>query len=222
VDSEKVAKRGYRSRLRAERAADTRERIITAARELFASHGFEAATVAAIAESAGVAEPTVYATFGSKRAIMAALLARTELDAQAPAWFEKISNEPDPATKLDLFAAWSRTIFTTSQDLAVAVHRGAAFAELREEAEHHRRQAIDDLIATLDAAGALRHDLPVKQAADRAWILTGPELYLLATTCGWTPSRYQRWLAELLRDQLLHFEPGNKTISERARPNRPH
>jgi AcrR family transcriptional regulator len=220
VDSEKVVKRSYRSHLRAERAADTRERITTAARELFTSHGFEAATIAAIAERAGVAEPTVYATFGSKRAIMAALLARTELDAQAPAWSEKISNEPDPAAKLDLFAAWSRTIFTTSQDLSVAVHRGAAFAELREEAEHRRRQAIDDLIATLDAAGALRDDLPVKQAADRAWILTGPELYLLATTCGWTPSHYQRWLAELLRDQLL--QPGSKPISKRPRPSRPH
>jgi AcrR family transcriptional regulator len=213
VDSEKVAKRGYRSRLRDERAADTRERIVTAARELFVNQGYDAATVAAIAERAGVAEPTVYATFRSKQAIMAALMARTEREAQLPAWLDKISKEPDPASKLDLFAAWSRTLFTISHDLASAVLRGGPFAELLDEGERHRRQAIDDLIAVLNAAGALRHDLPRRQVADRAWILTGPEVYLLATACGWPPTRYQRWLAELLRDQLLQPEPGSTPVS---------
>src|SRR6266571_3883132 len=89
----KMKQRSYRSRLREERAADTRERIVTAARALFASRGLEGATIAAIAEHAGVAVPTVYATFGSKREIMAALLARTEADAEAPAWSERIRRE---------------------------------------------------------------------------------------------------------------------------------
>ena len=58
-----------------ERAADTRRRITTAALDLFTEHGF-GATITAIAERAGVAPQTIYATFGTKGAILQALLAQ--------------------------------------------------------------------------------------------------------------------------------------------------
>lgn len=197
------AKRGYRSRLRAERAQDTRERIVTAARELFAARGVEGTTVAAIAAQAGVAEPTVYAAFGSKRDIMAALLARTEQQARGPAWAGQIAAEPHPSGKLALFAAWSRELFETSHDLIAAAHRSPAVTELAGEGDRRRRQAVESLVAALAEAGALRPGLTREQAADRAWILTGPEIYLLAAACGWSPQDYQHWLADLLTAQTL-------------------
>jgi AcrR family transcriptional regulator len=196
-------KRAYRSRLRDERAEDTRERIVTAARQLFATRGVDGATVAAIARQAGVAEPTVYATFGSKREIMAALLARTEQEAHADAWAGQIAAEPDPARKVGLFARWSRELFTASQDVVTAVHRGPAIAELASEGDRRRREAIEALVAAVAAAGVLKPGLTARQAADQAWILTGPEVYLLAAACGWTAGNYQDWLAALLREQLL-------------------
>jgi AcrR family transcriptional regulator len=198
-----VEKRTYRSRLRDERAADTRDRIVTAARELFAARGFGGATMAAIADQAGVAQQTLYATFGSKRDIAAALLARMEDEAEAPVWLERITNESDPRSKLALFAAWSNALFTTSRDVVVAVHRGPAITDLMEEGERQRRQAIDALVTSLHASAALRSDITVQQAIDRAWILTGPEIYLLATSCGWEPREYQDWLSALLADQIL-------------------
>jgi AcrR family transcriptional regulator len=202
-------KRGYRSRLRDERAEDTRERIVTAARQLFAAHGVDGATVAAIASQAGVAEPTVYATFGSKREIMAALLARTEHEANAGTWAGQIATEPDPARKVGLFARWSRELFTSSHDVIAAAHRGPATAELASEGDRRRREAIEALVAALASAGALRPGLTTRQAADRAWILTGPEVYLLAATCGWTAQDYQDWLAALLCEQILKLAAGN-------------
>jgi AcrR family transcriptional regulator len=181
---------------------------VTAARELFASRGITGATVAAIAAQAGVAEPTVYATFGSKREIMAALLVRTEGTAQAPAWAEQIADEDDPARKLDLFAGWSRALFTSSHDLVAAVHRSPAVIELMDEGNRRRREALESLIGTLKVAGALRTDITVEEAVDRAWILTAPELYLLATvSCSWSPEAYQDWLSALLRDQILLSSP---------------
>jgi AcrR family transcriptional regulator len=198
-----TGKRRYRSRLRDERAEDTRERIVTAARELFADRGVEGATVAAIARQAGVAEPTVYAVFGSKREIMAALLARTEQEAGAGAWAGQIAAEPDPAAKVGLFARWSRELFTSSHDVVAAAHRGPATAELASEGDRRRREAIEALVAAVAAAGALKPGLTARQAADRAWILTGPEVYLLAAGCGWTAESYQDWLAALLREQIL-------------------
>ena len=204
----RVEKRAYRSRLREERAEETRERIVTAARELFATRGIAGATVAAIAAQAGVAEPTVYATFGSKREIMAALLVRTEGAAQAPAWAEQIANEDDPARKLDLFAGWSRALFTGSHDLVVAVHRGPGVTELTDEGSRRRRKTLEGLLGTIEGAGTLRADITVEEAVDRAWILTGPELYLLATaSCGWSPEAYQDWLSATLHEQILQSSP---------------
>ena len=59
-------------------------------------------------------------------------------------------------------------------------------------------------MTTLEASGALRAGLSRGQAADRAWILTGVELYLAATDgCGWPDTAYAEWLAELLISQLL-------------------
>jgi hypothetical protein len=134
---------------------------------------------------------------------MAALLARAEADAEAPTWSERIRREADPRTKLQLFAAWSRALFTTGRDVIAAVFHGPAVSELHDEGNRRRRQAIDALVAALAAAGALRPDITAQQAADRAWILTGPEVYLLATACGWSPEQYQDWLAALLSHQLL-------------------
>lgn len=176
---------------------------MTAARQLFAARGVDGATVAAIARQAGVAEPTVYAAFGSKRQIMAALLARTELEARAGAWAGQIAAEPDPARKVGLFARWSRELFTSSHDVVAAVHRGPATAELSGEGDRRRRQAIEALVAAVAAAGALRAGMTEGQAADRAWILTGPEVYLLASGCGWTAEDYQDWLAAVLGEQIL-------------------
>ncbi len=96
--------RPYRSPRRERGAADTRRRIAAAAGELFAENGFEATTVVSIAQRAGVAVPTVYATFGSKGAIVGALLTQLEADADGPDWARRIALESDPHRKLAAFA----------------------------------------------------------------------------------------------------------------------
>jgi AcrR family transcriptional regulator len=50
-----------------------RERILEAARALFASHGFEAVTMSEVAAEAGVARATVFNHFGSKGALVDAI-----------------------------------------------------------------------------------------------------------------------------------------------------
>jgi TetR/AcrR family transcriptional regulator len=56
---------------------DTRERILDAAEEAFASGGYAAARVAGIAEAAGVNKAMLYYYFGSKDALYQAALERT-------------------------------------------------------------------------------------------------------------------------------------------------
>jgi hypothetical protein len=43
-----------------------------------------------------------------------------------------------------------------------------------------------------------------RRAPDRAWVLSGVEMYPGATgECGWPDAEYARWLAGLLTGQLL-------------------
>jgi AcrR family transcriptional regulator len=73
--------RGYDSRLRLQRAAETRERIVAAGSELL--HGspvrdWQALTVRAVAERAGVNERTVYRHFVNERGLRDAVMHRLE------------------------------------------------------------------------------------------------------------------------------------------------
>lgn len=64
-----------------------RERLLTAARELFYADGY-GVSVDAIAERAAVAKPTVYAHFGSKEALIAAVLQFVDEE-----WFAELGAE---------------------------------------------------------------------------------------------------------------------------------
>ncbi|MFY9915710.1 MAG: helix-turn-helix domain-containing protein, partial [Nocardioidaceae bacterium] len=71
-------KRSYRSPRREAQAARTREAIVEVTRRLLAAGGLSDVTMDAIAAEAGVSVQTVYATYGSKAAILSALLDRLE------------------------------------------------------------------------------------------------------------------------------------------------
>src|SRR4051812_49676602 len=56
--------------LRAARIADTEERIVAAARELFVRDGYAATTLAAVADAARVGHRTLYVRFGTKAELL--------------------------------------------------------------------------------------------------------------------------------------------------------
>ena len=83
--------RAYKSPLRAEKAAETRRLITTAAGEVFSERGYAGATMAQIAERAGVSIESVHAV-GTKPALL--ILAFKQAYAGASGW-KTILDEPD-------------------------------------------------------------------------------------------------------------------------------
>ena len=67
-------KRSYHSRVRQRQAEETHQRVLVAAHSLFASYGYAATTLEAIAEIAEVSPKTVAVVFGSKRAPVAEVI----------------------------------------------------------------------------------------------------------------------------------------------------
>jgi AcrR family transcriptional regulator len=92
---------GLPVRVTAETKAATRQRIIQAARRLFAANGFEAATTRDIAIAAGIASGTLFNYFPTKEAVLACLAADAAAAAQVE--FEETAG-PAVSFEEDLFA----------------------------------------------------------------------------------------------------------------------
>ena len=73
-DNVKAGKRRYNAPRRVTQAADTRDAIMGAARNLFVEQGYAATTVAEIAAAAGVSVDTVYASIGRKPVLLRELV----------------------------------------------------------------------------------------------------------------------------------------------------
>jgi hypothetical protein len=77
-------------------------------------------------------------------------------------------------------------------------------AALLAEQTRHRQHGQGQIAHLLARTGALRPQLRERDAADIIHALMSPEVYrLLVGDRGWDPERYERWLTEILIDQLL-------------------
>jgi AcrR family transcriptional regulator len=204
---EEVKPRRYDSSRRKLAAAQTRSSILTAARELFISHGYGTTTVAAIAERAGVAQDTVYAAVGTKPAIFRLLIesALSGRDEPVPGaqreYAVKMRAAPDVRSKLAIYAAAVTVIQGRLAPLFVALRAAASanpeLAQLRHEISERRARNMRDLADDLALTGELRADLGRDEVADVIWSMNASEYYaLLVLERGWTPERFQRWLLD--------------------------
>ncbi|MGH3448696.1 MAG: hypothetical protein ACRDP4_13840, partial [Nocardioidaceae bacterium] len=102
-------------------------------------------------------------------------------------------------------------LYATGRGLIAAIQGAStepAIGEVHAQGDRNRREWLTGVVAALDRADALRPELTETEALDRAWVLTGFELYFRATDgCGWTDTGYQRWLAALLHEQLCRPDP---------------
>ena len=105
-----ISKRAYDASSRRKSAEGTRQSIIDAARGLFLDKGYAATTMPAIAQAAGIALDTVYATVGKKATLFRLLIemAISGSDRAVPAeerdYVRAIREEADAARKLHLYA----------------------------------------------------------------------------------------------------------------------
>jgi hypothetical protein len=78
--------------------------------------------------------------------------------------------------------------------------------EVRQEVareQERRRAGMAEFTALIDS-GSLKTELDVDRAADVAWALTEPRLYVgLVRERGWTNDQYRQWLSAQLVAGLL-------------------
>jgi len=205
-------KRRYDAPRRRQAAARTRAAILDAARALFTERGYTATPMTAIADRAGVALDTVYASVGRKPDL-ARLLIETAIsgtDQAIPAeqrdYVRAIQAAPDADTKIAIYAA---AVAATAPRLALvhSIIQQAAPAEpelaaLWHEIAERRAANMRRFVANLATVTPLRLD--PGEAADIVWATNAAEMYqLLIGQRGWTPQQYQRFLTDTWRRLLL-------------------
>lgn len=94
-----------RGRARKQPAEVRREEILDAAVRVFAHSSYHVAGTADIARKAGIAEPTIYRHFGSKRELYLAALQRCG-DMIAKAFGDIAARQPDPLQALHEMGEW--------------------------------------------------------------------------------------------------------------------
>ena len=200
-------KRRYHSPKRERQARQTREQIVGAARRLFARDGFAKTTVEAIAREAGVSAQTVYASVGSKRGIVLALLDRMEIEGGNEELRRELAASKDPRWQLRAIVRFNRRLFERGRDVLDVVMATRADADVEafgRAGEVRRREGQARWVRAWAEAGVLRPDLDEGAAADVLWALTGPELYwLFAVNSSWSGSKFEEWLFGTLESQLF-------------------
>ena len=144
----------------------SRERILEAARRVYARHGFRGATTRLIAIGAGVNEVTLFRTFGSKSALLEAVLEQYSAADSQPAFPDEPS---DPLAELTRFVATS--LERVREMRPILVHTMSEIDERPEAAEfacrgrHDVHDTITSYIRRLQARGMAAPDVDVDVAA---------------------------------------------------------
>lgn len=207
-------RRSYNSTRRRAQARETRLQIIAAARKLFIEHGYSGATIEAIAQEAGVAPETIFAIFGNKRSILAALVQVSVGGDERPVPLlqrpgpQAVLHEPDPVVQVRRFAEDISSILERVAPLFEVMRMAAKtepeIAEMLQGILGERRRNLAVFVNNLAAHTPLRAGLDETEAVDTVWAIASPEMFTLLTRDrGWTRERYAAWLEEVLRRLLL-------------------
>jgi AcrR family transcriptional regulator len=200
-------RRSYDSTSRRKSADNTVQSILDAARTLFMEHGYNATTMSAIAERAGIALDTIYAAVGRKPKLLRLLIegaisGREEpIPAEERPYVRAIRAESAAVGKLRIYAAALCAIHPRLAPMVRILQMAAPFdaelAALWREISTRRASNMllfaEDLLAT----GQIRAEAPAQQIADIVWSTGSPEFYLLLVgERRWGIEAFEKWLGD--------------------------
>lgn len=189
-------------------AEETRQVILDAALALFTSRGYGATSVADIAERAGVALATVYASIGAKPLLLRLLLDRIDERADIPKQAAELTASKDPSDVLRRQVGITRTLAERCGDVIAALASAAGtepeMAAAYQAGMARHRAGAEATVNRIVALGGLRAALAADRAAAILSSLTEQSVYRsLVGAYSWSFDEVEHWLVETLSSQLL-------------------
>ena len=192
--------------LRQAQIAQTEQRILAAATELFLADGYVATTLEAVAQRGQVGARTVYLRFGTKAALFkrvvdVAIVGDTEpVDVLGRDWMQAAMTAPTAAERIAASAAAGRQIMERTGALFAVAQQAAAveplIAGFWQQGREQTRYAHALFWTRMADDGLLDPRLDLDWLIDTTTIMDSAETYLLITRLtGWNLDAYQDWLA---------------------------
>lgn len=202
------------SRRRAD-AEMRQRRIVDAATTLFVDQGFAGTSIDQIAAAADVSPQTVYATYGSKAAVLSRAIDVAIVGDYGPVpladrmpVLAEVSNEQHRI----YFAAAARFVRVLHERVAPLMRVMEQAAATDPGLEELRLRLIREIRADTalwitQLGSALRPGLTKAHAADVMVTVQSPYVYsTLTVDLGWSPAQYEQWLAHAMPGLLLRPE----------------
>src|SRR5215475_9870659 len=169
-----AVKRRYDNSRRLAQVRATRLKVIDAASSLFIENGYPATTLEAVADTADVALPTLYRLFGSKRALLKAVLDTSFGGDDEHIAFgdrpeqQRARAEPDPASLVRTFARIGRLFMERSSEmfhvLSTAAQVDPEIADLHSDIRRQRHTGQARIVTAIADRDALDPDLSRSEA----------------------------------------------------------
>ncbi|GAA3112919.1 TetR/AcrR family transcriptional regulator [Streptosporangium carneum] len=198
---------------RAQKAQETRRRILAAALELFAQDGYGATNLQDVADRAGVAVQTIYFVFGNKRALLKELVDVTIAGDDEPVatmdrpWYVDALAAGTAQDMLRAYVAGTTSVLERVAPIGKVLDGACAsdpeVAALWPHDVDPRHVVQERAAKALVGKPGARAEVSVEAAADLLYGLLSPELYLLFVHArGWPREHWERWVFRTLRAQL--------------------
>jgi AcrR family transcriptional regulator len=186
------------------RSRRTRAALLAAARAILEEHGFEALTMTAVGEHAGVTRRSVYLHFPTRASLVAALFDFNAETEGLQASLERVWAAPDGASALDAWAShlaeYHPRLLAVDRAVERVRHDDADAAELRRRVVAAKLHAARRLARRLDEEGRLAAPWTAGTAADMLFALVSSDVIeALTVDRRWSRRRLAEHLSLLLR-----------------------
>jgi TetR/AcrR family transcriptional regulator, cholesterol catabolism regulator len=191
--------RRYESSVRAARAKENRDRLLSAAHELFTRQGWTMTTMSQVAAAAGLARPTVYLHFDTKLDLLIACIdtSLSEIPVRDRPDYQAMGTGPLPQ-RVATAGSWLRDAYQRSasiqrvlDDAGVCIPE-AALARTRMEQRRHDEFA--------NACRLVLGATPPNALVDEVWALGSRAMWFKLAECGWSPDDWEAWFVRVVLD----------------------
>ena len=164
--------------------------------------------MSAIAAAAGVAVQTIYASCGSKRELVLALVDTIDEEADVATIAARLAESTEPEEIISLGVRLTRQLNERCGDIISALLSAAPVepdaAAAAEEGKRRHRDGTDRTAHRLHGLGALRDGLSADDAAALLATLTWRPVYAqLTQEHSWTYDDCEQWITSVLISSLL-------------------
>ena len=202
------------------RSRRSRAALLDATRDLISEGGFDALSMAAAAERAGVTRRGVYLHFATRADLVSARFARMGETDEIGTSLSRVWDSPDAASAL---GEWARhqarihpKILPVMQAAERARHVDPDAAALWETGQKRWLAGARRLAEWLAEEGRLAEGWTPATAADMIWSLMSPELLdRLMTERRWSPRRIGEQLGLLLTSTFASAQEGSSDVCHR-------